>query len=312
MPNRWFCVLTLLFLLGSSVSAQKQVTIDRAKLEQDRKAKRSASSSHRSQQSGSHRSQQSRSHRSRGFSRGQNTPQPATYLSVDNAYSKDVYRNVGPSSSYETFYVNTDGKSWTVSWLPQWCTLSNRSATSFSLYINENTTDTPRKDWLIVKSDDKEVKVHILQEAKKLNVSASINHLTIQHNIKTYGINTMVLSGDFIVTSGSDLTFHAVVTMKDEHGHDIYPSASYPAYKASNGILMAAEPTTCAPNSNVHSFRIAIPTNAMNLDHCKKKSYVQLTVRLYCEKKGEYIPGASRWKTIKAKKTSMGIKTKDS
>mgnify|MGYP001637594485 FL=1 len=80
-----------------------------------------------------------------------------------------TYLNVSPTSvSFDgsggtrTFYVSTDGDSWSVDYLPDWCSVT-KSSTSFQLKCESNPT-TERTDWFKVNAGDKSVKITVTQK----------------------------------------------------------------------------------------------------------------------------------------------------
>lgn len=87
----------------------------------------------------------------------------ASYLTVDNQTS--VTSSFPASGGTETFYIATDGSSWTTWGVPSWCTVEEKTATSFRLRCAANTTSSSRSDYMKVKSGDREVRIDISQVA---------------------------------------------------------------------------------------------------------------------------------------------------
>lgn len=308
MLSKVIIVLITLSLFSVPVTAQKQVTIDRTKLAQDRNKKDRAKKLAvvKKKQEESQTARRKSSNKAKTFEQ----PKYTSILRVDGIYSEEITKKVSSSPRYETFNVNTDGNNWNVTFLPPWCTLSSRTNNSFTLFINENANYESRKDWLLVKSDNKQVKVYIEQDAKPINVSALINNAWIEHNIVINGTDHMVVSGSFNIINGNGLKFYAVAMIQNEYGSYLFASASYPAFKMSDGKFFAgAETKNSDNNSNIHNFRIFIPNDSFYPGYGKKHK-LRLTVSLYCEKKGEFIPGVSRTIPFMAKRKKKGIQTK--
>lgn len=85
----------------------------------------------------------------------------ATYLRVDN--KTEVQSNWSGSAGSETYYVSTDGSDYRVYLLPSWCEVTNKTATSFTITWEANTTGSSRSDWFRVESADQRVRVNVTQ-----------------------------------------------------------------------------------------------------------------------------------------------------
>lgn len=309
MLNKLFLALFSLFLLCSPVMSQKQVTIDRTKLAQDRNRKEAARKQAEARKKEAVQTEAKKQASRRRQKKKVERPQVATYLRVNNVYSDNVTKNVWYSYKYETFKVYTDGKAWNVSMLPFWCTVSDRTSSSFTLCINENYSYDSRRDWLLVSSDSKQVKVYITQDGKPINVSASVNNVRLTHDMTIKGKKSMLVSGNFNIVNGQGLTFYAVAMIKEESGNNIEGSNSYPTYRMQDGSYYATSDTFNNSNhTNNHSFSIVIPTDSFNPGY-KKKNKLTVVVALYCIKKGEFISGTTYTVPFVAKRKKKGITT---
>ena len=103
----------------------------------------------------------------------------SSYLKVDNKTS--VSASFGASRSSETFYVSTDADSWSTWGVPSWCTITEKTSTSFKIVCDENTSSSSRSDYMKIKAGDKEVRIDITQ-AGKPGPSASIENVWVDHN----------------------------------------------------------------------------------------------------------------------------------
>ena len=104
----------------------------------------------------------------------------ATKLTVDNKTS--VSTSFSENGGTETFYVSTDANEWTTWGVPSWCSVQNKSSTSFTLRCEANTSRSERSDYMKIKAGNKEVRIDITQSGKK-GPSAVINNLWVEHNV---------------------------------------------------------------------------------------------------------------------------------
>ncbi|MDO5395703.1 MAG: BACON domain-containing protein [Bacteroidales bacterium] len=118
------------------------------------------------------------------------------YLTVDNKTS--VSASFGASRSSETFYVQTDADSWSTWGVPSWCTITEKTSTSFKIVCDANTTSYPRSDYMKIKAGDKEVRIDITQAAGQVS-SATINRIWVDHNTYNWGQIGMTIHIDFSV-----------------------------------------------------------------------------------------------------------------
>lgn len=103
----------------------------------------------------------------------------SSYLTVDNKTS--VNASFDASRSSETFYVSTDADSWTTWGVPSWCSITDRTSTSFKIVCDANTSSSSRNDYMKIKAGDKEVRIDITQ-AGKPGPTASIENVWVDHN----------------------------------------------------------------------------------------------------------------------------------
>lgn len=106
------------------------------------------------------------------------------YLTIDNKTA--VSASFSASGGYETFYVRTDGDSYTVEYLPSWCSVTNKTSTSFTLQCSQNTSTSSRSDWLRVKSGDKTVRIDVSQKANANIITGTIDNIWVEHNVVQY------------------------------------------------------------------------------------------------------------------------------
>lgn len=129
----------------------------------------------------------------------------ATYLTVDNKTS--VSASFAGSQSSETFYVSTDADSWTTWGVPSWCTITDKTATSFKIVCEANTSSSSRSDYMKIKAGDKEVKIDITQASGQ---TAKINKIWVDYNVYSGDQKGMKIHIDFNVNGCKGHTIRPV------------------------------------------------------------------------------------------------------
>jgi len=103
----------------------------------------------------------------------------SSYLTVDSKTS--VSASFGASRSSETFYVSTDADSWTTWGVPSWCSITDKTSTSFKIVCDANTSSSSRSDYMKIKAGNKEVRIDITQAGQPRRVS--IDRIWVDHNV---------------------------------------------------------------------------------------------------------------------------------
>lgn len=85
----------------------------------------------------------------------------ASYLKVDDKTC--VTCNFAGNGDKKTFSVSTDASSWTTWGIPSWCSVENKTSTSFTLKCDVNDTSSERKDYMEIRSGSKSVRINITQ-----------------------------------------------------------------------------------------------------------------------------------------------------
>lgn len=106
-------------------------------------------------------------------------PKFDTYLKVDNKTS--VTTSFSASGGSETFYVSTDANTWDTWGVPSWCSITEKTSTSFKIVCDPNSSSSSRTDWMKIKTGDHEVRIDIKQEGKPRRVS--IDRIWVDHNV---------------------------------------------------------------------------------------------------------------------------------
>lgn len=73
-----------------------------------------------------------------------------TYIKIDG--NTTVNKSYSATGSTETFYITTDADSWTTWGVPSWCTVEDKTSSSFYLRVNENTSSDSRSDYMEVRT----------------------------------------------------------------------------------------------------------------------------------------------------------------
>ncbi|MBQ2124100.1 MAG: BACON domain-containing protein [Bacteroidaceae bacterium] len=122
----------------------------------------------------------------------------SNYLTVNQQSA--ISRTYDADAGSEVFQVSTNASEWATWGIPTWCTVVDRTATSFRLKYEANTSGITRNDYMKIKAGGQEVRIDIRQEATSSNtVSATIQDITVKHNVTTNGAKGMEILVDFNV-----------------------------------------------------------------------------------------------------------------
>ncbi|HIZ87629.1 MAG TPA: BACON domain-containing protein [Candidatus Coprenecus pullistercoris] len=113
----------------------------------------------------------------------------ASYLYVDNMTSMSV--SFDEEGGYRSFSVRTDGDSYEVTLLPNWCNVTNKTATAFTIYCASNSARSSRTDWFKVRTGAKEVRVDVSQDGN--GPTAEIEDIWVDHNYYYGGEKGMMI-----------------------------------------------------------------------------------------------------------------------
>lgn len=102
----------------------------------------------------------------------------ATTLTVDRRTALTV--SLDEDGGYRSFTVSTDGDSYDVTLLPSWCSVTDKTATAFTIKYSANNTGSSRSDWFRVVSGEQTVRVDVSQDA--FGPSAEIENIWVDHN----------------------------------------------------------------------------------------------------------------------------------
>lgn len=114
------------------------------------------------------------------------TPGTEASLTVDGSTSNKT-KHFSESGGRETYYVKTSASSYETWGVPSWCSIENKTASSFTLVCKKNTNRSARSDYMKVKAAGKEIRIDIKQDACS-GPTAKIVSVSQEHNV-TKGFN---------------------------------------------------------------------------------------------------------------------------
>lgn len=204
-----------------------------------------------------------------------------SYLTVDNKTA--VSTSFSYSGGSETFYVRTDGDSYTVEYLPSWCSVTNKTSTSFTLQCEQNTSTSSRSDWLRVKSGDKTVRIDVSQRANENLITGSIDQVWVEHNV-VQGFGMFAQKGmriyvKFTVNNMLNKTGNIAAYFSFQNGNKLMDYNM--SYRAGDGqVTVQGTFTPNYTNCVYNDYQLYIPYTEL---HCPSgTSYLKFNVEI-CE-----------------------------
>lgn len=192
----------------------------------------------------------------------QRKPGTVTYLYVDSKSA--VSANFSSYGGSETFYVSTDASSWTTWGIPSWCTVENKTASSFVIRCKPNTSPSTRTDYMKIQAGDKEVRIDISQAGDANAISAEIKSVRVDYDVYQDGYKGMLIHVNFDVENCRSVPcrcaayfyFSDGTALKDYNG----------SYKTSDGhVSTGTDFTPSYDSSNYSDLRLFIPYNELHL-----------------------------------------------
>lgn len=117
------------------------------------------------------------------------------FLTVDGTTS-DKTKKFSESGGRNIYNVNTSDGSYEIWGVPSWCSIENKTSSSFTLVCNRNTSSTSRSDYMKIKAAGKEIRIDITQDASS-GPSAKITSITQEHNVHSGGRTGMNINLKF-------------------------------------------------------------------------------------------------------------------
>lgn len=239
------------------------------------------------------------------------SPRKASYLYVNQKTT--LATAISYKSGNEKFNVTTDGKEWSVSFLPSWCRVSKQSD-SFVLFYDANTSHNERSDWFEVSSDDQKVRIDLKQLGIPINIKSKFYYGSLVHNV--YRNIAFEPNGEYLIikatvgiSGAKDLKCYIVALIEDENNNNIKASYGYSNYALNSGEVYAA--TDVTPTSDYEQkfiVDIHLPNNAMKL--MKRKNKLRCRLYVYCGQTSQYISEANYTLYFRAKNKKGKITTK--
>lgn len=237
-------------------------------------------------------------------------PQLTSYLTVNSMTT--VFDNYSSNSNFASYSVKTDGKEWSVIYLPYWCRVV-KSPDYFTIFYDANERYEERFDWFKVVSDKKEVRINIRQSGKSVRAYSFINHANLQHNVRnsslSYYEKYLKIEANITVGGAKGLKCLAVAYICDDYNNGILASPRYKnyAFPSNKNVYTATE---LKPTSDSQTFNatLYLPNNAMLL--LKKKNKLRCKLAVYCVKTQSYISSADYTLKFRAKSKKGKVITK--
>ena len=128
----------------------------------------------------------------------------ASRLTVDNKTL--VNATFSSSGGSETFYVSTDASSWTTWGIPTWCSVVEKTSSSFKLKCEPNRSSSSRSDYMKIKAGDKEVRINITQSGNSSS-SAYSGSSSSSSSSSSYSSRNTSKSHDSRFRVGVDISY---------------------------------------------------------------------------------------------------------
>ncbi|WP_455585997.1 caspase family protein [Bacteroides sp.] len=104
-----------------------------------------------------------------------------SYLKVDGK-TADKSVNFSENGGQKTFNVDTSSDTFETWGIPSWCSITEKTSTSFTLICEANTSSEERADYMKVKASGKELRIDISQTGRS-GPSAEIENVWVEHNV---------------------------------------------------------------------------------------------------------------------------------
>lgn len=194
-----------------------------------------------------------------------------TYLRVDNTTA--VSRSFASSGGSVTFSVSTDAGSWDTWGIPNFCEVTNRTSTSFTLKCNPNTTGSSRSDYMKIKTANHEVRIDITQSAGSSTSSSSsssshtanIEKVWLTQNETENGVLGLKVHVKFTIAGMKGLNGRASAYFYDSSNNQIRDTNG--SYGTTGDVSYAASSTDITPgydNSRYDDLTIFMPYSELH------------------------------------------------
>lgn len=186
-----------------------------------------------------------------------------TYIKVDGKSSTSSSHSASGGTEY--FNISTDAKSWTTSGVPSWCSIYDKTSSSFSLRVNANSSTNSRSDYMLVRTPNGHTaRIDIKQSGKTNATSATIQDVTVSHNQTVGGEDGMTIKMKLNVHGLKDKDGAVAVYFYDENGKALKDKNG--KYDTSGGDVATHD--NIKPkydNSEWGEFKLSIPYSELHL-----------------------------------------------
>ena len=201
------------------------------------------------------------------------TPTPAktdTYIKIDGKSSTTSTKS--SDGGTETFNVSTDAKSWTTWGVPSWCSIENKTSSSFRLRVNANTSTSERSDYMEVRTPNgHSARINIKQSGKANTNKADIENVTVSHDETVNGESGMKINMKLTISEKKGKNCSVVAYFYDESGNKLKDSNN--KYSTKEGSVCAFKDITPSyESSEWKSLSITIPYSELHLPSSGSKT----------------------------------------
>ncbi len=214
-------------------------------------------------------------------------PGETSYLTVDNKTA--VSSNFSSSGGDVTYSVRTDGDSYRIELLPSWCNVTSKTASSFTIRFDSNTSTSSRSDWFKVQSGDKTVRIDVAQSGNTNTVSASFENVWVEHNVIQYvglsAVKGMKIHAKFNVNNLRNQQGHIQAYFAFQNGNKLYDYNGQ--YRAPDGqVSVSGSFTPNYVNCIFNDYVLFMPYSEL---HCGGgTSYLRFHLEIFENSRGSW------------------------
>lgn len=178
--------------------------------------------------------------------------------------------------------VRTNGKSWYLDGVPDWCEVSTyRDFNFFSIKCLENESEKPKNASFLVHSGNKTSRIYVYQSGAPA-VQAFIHNVTLQHNIKVGNEKYLVISGTVDISVPYERSFFIGALFYDTQYRFVNVSLAYPSYKLPDcDYLFLSASFVAKKSQRNYYFSMYLPNNAMLLGVSRSKELLMCRLNVF-------------------------------
>lgn len=187
----------------------------------------------------------------------------ANYLTV-NGSTGPVNMTLGWAASSVTFNVDCSG-TYTLWRVPSFCSVRNRTSTSFTLDYTANNGNQSRTDYMKVQYNGKEVRINFTQEVSPTTPTAKVEEVWVDHNVYENNKKGMRIHVKFNVINCLGKKGQVAVYFFKENGDKLKDTNS--SYRSTDGQVAYHEDYTPSYNNSTYSdFTLFMPYSELHLN----------------------------------------------